>query len=116
MTALLLAFVVNAAPVKTDGGAVLTTKRLTADSCDSLLKHLAVLALSEQFLVSADAKTLTAEERVVAERLAREELTRDPRLAQLKRECPTRYLPGQFDCLMAAQTMAAADRCTREAR
>ncbi len=108
----LAGLVLLAAP---DAG-VVKVHRLSDSQCEALVDHLATLAVREQMASHDEVKPLSVEEKRVTERLAREALAKDPQLKQVKRECQSKYLPGQWGCLMAASTMREADLCTREVR
>lgn len=110
---LLLALTLAAAGLaqSRDGGT--PRPELSTSECDALVEHLVGLALTESLAEDPDVKKLPPKEREVAERLARREAKADPKLAELKKQCPARYDKKAEQCLLKAKTMREADACQK---
>jgi hypothetical protein len=84
---------------------------LTVAECSALVDRLLQLSVTEALGRTSDFQALSPSEKKVAEGLAREEVQKDPAIAELKRQCLTRYHAPEAACLRKAQTMDDVDAC-----
>ncbi len=104
---LLAASTAFAQPKSADAGAP-----LNAIECELLLDTMMTIAVTESMANDPEIKKLTPEARAATTKAAKRQSLADPRLAELKRECPKRYTSGQRDCILKAKTMNDVDACT----
>ena len=95
-------------PMPGDAGA-----KLTAPECEALLDAMMTLAVTESLNADADVQKMNAETKAATAKLARKQALSDPKLSELKKECPTRYSAWQRDCIMQAKTMNEVDVCSK---
>lgn len=94
-----------------DGGA--KAAELSATACDKLVEHIVLVALTESLAEDPEVKKMSPKEREVTERLAKREALADPKLTELKKDCPTRYDKKEEQCLLKAKTVKEIDSCTK---
>ena len=92
-----------------DGG----TPALTASACNTLMDHVVLLSVDQSVAEDPEVKKMTPKEREVTEKLARREALADPKLVELKRDCPSRYDKKTEQCLLKAKTMKDVDACSK---
>lgn len=85
---------------------------LSAVECELLLDTMMTLAVTESMANDPEIKKLKPEARAATTRAAKRQSLADPRLSELKRECPKRYTGLQRDCILKAKTMNEVDACT----
>lgn len=76
-----------------------------------MLDTMATLSVAESLAAEPELKKMNAETRAAASKLAHRQALEDPKLAELKRECPKHYLTSQRDCIFKAKTMNEVDTC-----
>lgn len=86
---------------------------LSAGECDKLTDHIILLAVDESLADDPEVKKMSPKEREVTEKLARREALADPKLVDLKRECPSRYDKKTEQCVLKAKTMKDVDACSK---
>lgn len=87
--------------------------KLTASECEVLLDTLMTLAVTESLSADADVQKMNKETKAATMKLAKKQALSDPKLIDLKRECPSRYSAWQRDCIMQAKTMNEVDVCSK---
>jgi hypothetical protein len=85
---------------------------LTPSECAVMLDAMMTLSVNETLAADPEVKRLDAPTRAATAKLAKKRALEDPKLAELKAQCPTRYLTSQRDCIFAAKTMNEVDACT----
>ncbi|MBL8918827.1 MAG: hypothetical protein JNJ54_08220 [Myxococcaceae bacterium] len=93
-----------------DGGA---KPDLSATACDKLVEHIVLVALTESLADDPEVKKMSPKEREVTERLAKREALADPKLTELKKDCPARYDKKAELCLLKAKTVKEIDACSK---
>jgi hypothetical protein len=93
-----------------DGG---VKPELSAGACDKLVEHIVMISLTESLADDPEVKKMTPKEREVTERLAKKEALADPKLAELKKDCPARYDKKAEQCLLKAKSVKEIDACSK---
>ena len=93
-----------------DGG---VKPELSAGACDKLVDHVVAISLAESLADDPEVKKMSPKERELTERLAKKEALADPKLAELKKDCPLRYDKKAEQCLLKAKTVKEIDACTK---
>jgi hypothetical protein len=98
-----------------DAGAAAPKKpaELSASECDKLEDHIILLSVAEALANDPEVKKMSPKEREVTEKLARREALADPKLAELKAACPSRYDKKTEQCILKAKTLKDVDACAR---
>lgn len=98
-----------------DGGTPAKPKapELSAASCDKLIEHIVLISVNESLAEDAEVKKMPAKEREVTEKLARREALADPKLADLKKDCPQRFDKKDEACVLKAKTLKEIDACAQ---
>ena len=94
-------------PLYADAGAPLTPAE-----CAVMLDAMITLSVNESLAAEPELKKMNAETRAATSKLAHKQALEDPKLAELKRDCPKRYVTSQRDCIFKAKTMNEVDACT----
>ena len=89
------------------------TPAVSASACNALMDHVVLLSVDQSLAEDPEVKKMTPKEREVTEKLARREALADPKLVELKRDCPSRYDKKTEQCLMKAKTMKDVDACSK---
>ncbi len=94
-------------PLYADAGAPLTPAE-----CTVMLETMMTLSVKESLAAEPDVKKMNPETRAATSKQALKAALEDPRLGELKRDCPKRYVTSQRDCILKAKTMNEVDACT----
>lgn len=86
---------------------------LSASSCDKLIEHIVLISVNESLAEDIEVKKMPAKEREVTEKLARREALADPKLADLKKDCPQRFDKKDEACVLKAKTLKEIDACAQ---
>lgn len=98
-----------------DGGTAAKPKgpELSASACDKLIEHIVLISVNESLAEDAEVKKMPAKEREVTEKLARREALADPKLNELKKDCPQRFDKKDEACVLKAKTLKEIDACAQ---
>ena len=94
-------------PLYADAGSALTPAE-----CAVMLEAMMTLSVKESLAAEPDVKKMNPATRAATAKQALKEALEDPRLGELKRDCPKRYVTSQRDCIFKAKTMNEVDACT----
>jgi hypothetical protein len=86
---------------------------LSPSACNALMDHIVLLSVDQTLAEDPEVKKMTPKEREVTAKLARREALADPKLVELKHDCPTRYDKKSEQCLLKAKTMKDVDACSK---
>ncbi len=85
--------------------------RLSAVECELMVDTMITLSVGETFGNDPEIKLMNAEVKAATLKAAKAEALKDPRLAEMKKDCRLRFSIAARDCVLKAKTMKDVDVC-----